>query len=82
LRREIKPGHNLQIKAAGFTFIARMEIEAAPHTYAAFRALMPYRQQPPAVWRFGGGFAVGIIIFLVKKCNLAMSDKRGILPGR
>jgi hypothetical protein len=37
--------HNLRIRVASFTFIARMEEEAAPQTWAAFRPLLPYHQQ-------------------------------------
>jgi hypothetical protein len=36
---------SLRIVTATFTFIARMEDEAAPRTCAAFRALLPFRQQ-------------------------------------
>jgi hypothetical protein len=35
----------LHITVAGYTFVARLEDEAAPQTCAAFRALLPYRQQ-------------------------------------
>ncbi len=38
-------GHMLQIMVASFTFTARMEDESAPRTCAAFRQLLPYRQQ-------------------------------------
>jgi hypothetical protein len=37
--------HQLRISVAAFTFIARMEDEAAPQTCAAFRKLLPYHQQ-------------------------------------
>ena len=37
--------HKLQISVAGYTFVARLEVEVAPQTCAAFRALLPYRQQ-------------------------------------
>ncbi|MBZ0282154.1 MAG: DUF3830 family protein [Anaerolineae bacterium] len=37
--------HLLKITVASFTFTARMEDEAAPRTCAAFRQLLPYRQQ-------------------------------------
>ena len=37
--------HKLRISVAGFTLVARMEVEAAPQTCAAFRALLPYQQQ-------------------------------------
>ncbi|MEO8609404.1 MAG: DUF3830 family protein [Chloroflexota bacterium] len=40
-----KPAEHLRIRVAGFTFVARMEVEAAPQTCAAFRALLPYHQQ-------------------------------------
>ncbi len=35
----------LRIVASTFTFTARMETELAPQTCAAFRRLLPYRQQ-------------------------------------
>jgi hypothetical protein len=37
--------NRLRITVASFTFVARMENEAAPLTCAAFRALLPYQQQ-------------------------------------
>jgi hypothetical protein len=37
--------NRLRITVASFTFVARMEDEAAPLTCAAFRALLPYQQQ-------------------------------------
>jgi hypothetical protein len=37
--------HQLRISVASFTFVARMEDEAAPQTCAAFRKLLPYHQQ-------------------------------------
>ena len=37
--------HKLQIKVADYRFVARMEVEGAPQTCAAFRALLPYQQQ-------------------------------------
>lgn len=35
----------LRITAGPYSFIARFEDEAAPHTCKAFRALLPYRQK-------------------------------------
>lgn len=35
----------LRIRAASFTFVGRMEDEAAPQTCAAFRRLLPYQQR-------------------------------------
>lgn len=37
--------NRLRITVVSFTFVARMEDEAAPQTCAAFRALLPYQQQ-------------------------------------
>ncbi len=37
--------NQLRITVASFTFVARMEDEAAPLTCAAFRALLPYQQR-------------------------------------
>ena len=35
----------LEITASGFQFVARLEDEAAPHTVAAFRRLLPFDSQ-------------------------------------
>ena len=36
---------HLKITAAGYTFLAKLEIEHAPRTCAAFEALLPYTQK-------------------------------------
>lgn len=57
----------LRITAGPFQFTARMEEEAAPHTCAAFRALLPYRQKliharwsGEACWIPLGDFDLGV----------------------
>jgi hypothetical protein len=58
---------NLRITAGPYVFIARMELDAAPRTCAAFRTLLPYRQQiiharwsGEACWIPLGDFKLGV----------------------
>ena len=58
---------SLRITVASFTFVARMEDEAAPRTCAAFRELLPYRQRiiharwsGEACWIPLGDFKLGV----------------------
>jgi hypothetical protein len=58
---------NLRITAGPYVFIARMELDAAPQTCAAFRTLLPYRQQiiharwsGEACWIPLGDFKLGV----------------------
>jgi Protein of unknown function (DUF3830) len=57
----------LRISAGPFTYIARLEEQDAPKTYAAFRTLLPYHQKliharwsGEACWVPLGDFALGI----------------------
>lgn len=57
----------IRITVAQFTFTARFEEQAAPHTCAAFRGLLPYRQKiiharwsGEACWIPLGDFKLGV----------------------
>jgi hypothetical protein len=59
----------LRITAGPYTFIARMEIEAAPLTCAAFEKLLPYKQKiiharwsGEACWIPLGDFNLGVTV--------------------
>ncbi|MBK8137052.1 MAG: DUF3830 family protein [Chloroflexi bacterium] len=58
---------NLKITAGPFTFVARMEEEAAPNTCAAFKRLLPWRNKliharwsGEACWIPLGDFKLGV----------------------
>ena len=58
---------NLKITAGPFTFVARMEEEAAPNTCAAFKQLLPWRNKliharwsGEACWIPLGDFKLGV----------------------